>query len=828
MKFQTKTIGHAIAGKARRSLATALLSTAAFITVISSVEQAQAQVLEEIVVTAQRRETNLQSTPIAITAYSGDVLANNKVFTVTDLANAVPAFSLTANTPLDVELNIRGITNTRLDAPSADASVGTFLDGVFIGRTGDLNFDFYDLERIEVIRGPQGVLLGKNVVGGALSIITAKPSFESSGKVLVSYGNYNAKLVSGYVTGGATDTVATRFSFQYRNHDGYAQDILHNREVENLDAVQMRGQVLITPEGGDFTARLIVDYNRDSNNGLNVIAVQGGTPSCETSYLRTNCTRPWSNLRRFLGLTNPRINMAQSVQYFGDPNPTQQFFEREGAGFTADLEREFESFSFNSLTNYRKGYANQNYDQTGLGPEALNWNTTQWLTYVGFVATTRPGGVTAPAVSNNGQFLFAEPVAEKTNVKAFSQEFRLTSTNEDSNFDWIAGVYFKQDHIDKTDHFIGENFVGGLFVSPTPTLANGGPLSTLSGEDLWVNNGRNKTYAGFAQVGFKFNEMAKLTVGARYTEDKKKGNVSGFAIRTGDRFNPRDVPALTPLRANYAQGTGFNTAYGKSWNKFTPQATFDFTPSDELYLYATVARGFKGGGFDDTPSSDIAARIPFNPETVTNYEGGFKANLLDRRLRFNASVFYMDYKDLQVTQTNAACLCNLTDNAASASIKGVEGESEFLVGEGVRLSASGSYVTPKYKNFLESAINPTTGQRLNSSGNRLQRTPKTQLSGSIDFTAGTGAWQDAVNFRVEYTWQSNMFWATDNIAREPSYGLWDARIGLSPPDANWSLAAYGKNLSNKLYRVNIIPFFGEEVTQYAAPRTYGMDLTLKF
>ena len=126
--------------------------------------------LEEITVTAQRRETALQTTPISISAYSGEAIAEAKLFSPGDLAAAVPGFSLTAGTPLDVELNIRGITNTRLDSPSADPSVGTFIDGIYMGRTGDLNYDFYDLERVEVIRGPQGVLLGKNVVGGALSV----------------------------------------------------------------------------------------------------------------------------------------------------------------------------------------------------------------------------------------------------------------------------------------------------------------------------------------------------------------------------------------------------------------------------------------------------------------------------------------------------------------------------------------------------------------------------------------------------------------------------------------------------------------------------------
>ena len=327
--------------------------------------------IEEIVVTAQRRETALQTTPVAISAYTGESLADDKVFTVTDLANAVPAFSLTAGTPLDVELNIRGVTNTRLDAPTADPSIGTFVDGVYHARTGDLNFDFYDLARIEVIRGPQGVLLGKNVVGGALSIITAKPKFDPSAKVLVSYGNYNSQLISGYATGALTDKLAGRFSFQTRKHSGYARDILHDREVEDLDAVQARAQLLYEPGDGGWTVRGIIDYNKDSTNGLNSVAVEGGTPSCETSYLRTNCTRPWSNLRRYLGITNPRENVAQAIPYAGLRAPLQQFMKREGTGITLDIQKPFDSFNFNSLTNFRKGFGQQVYDQTGAGPEAL-------------------------------------------------------------------------------------------------------------------------------------------------------------------------------------------------------------------------------------------------------------------------------------------------------------------------------------------------------------------------------------------------------------------------------------------------------------------------
>jgi iron complex outermembrane receptor protein len=800
------------------------------------------QGLEEIVVTAQRRETALQTTPIAISAYGGEALADAKVFSANDLAAAVPAFSLTANTPLDVELNIRGITNTRLDSPSADPSVGTFVDGIYMGRTGDLNFDFYDLERVEVIRGPQGVLLGKNVVGGALSIMTAKPKFDQSGSLTVGYGNYQSKLVSGYVTGGMTDSVAGRFSFQYRGRDGFGYDKLHDRDVEDLSSVQMRGQFLYDPEDSDWTVRGIFNYYKDNTNGINVVAVEGGTPSCETSYLRTNCTRPWSNLRAYLGLTDPRVNVAQSVQYKGDTKPTNQFMRRDGYTMTLDVQRDFEDFAFNSLTGYTHGDSAQSYDQTGAGPEALGWSITNWQAYMAYM-NNRYG--TRPATSNNGQFLFAQPVAEAVKASQFSQEFRLTSANPDSNIDWIVGAYFKKDEIDKTDRFIGENFLGALLTG------GNNPLSTLSGENKWINQGEIENVAAFASLGWKVSETVKVSAGLRHTSDKKSGVVQGIVVATGDRFNPNDPrpnvtieglcrrpdgTAVSPTPATctapnkwvYAAGDSFTTPYSAKWNKLTPQVTVDWSPSENTFVYATLAKGFKGGGFDDTPANPAQASIPYDPEEATNYEVGFKTTMLDRRLRLNASVFMMDYKNLQVTQTNAACLCNLTDNAASADIQGVEAELEFLATEALRLSLGGSYVKTEYVDFLETAINPTTGTRLDSSGNQLQRTPESQLSMGVDYTTNFGAWDDALKFSVNYNWQSDLFWATDNIATEPSYGLIDARIQLAPKDVDWSVSLWGKNLSDELYRVNIISFFGEEVSQFGPPRTYGLDIAWKF
>ena len=192
----------------------------------------------------------------------------------------------------------------------------------------------------------------------------------------------------------------------------------------------------------------------------------------------------------------------------------------------------------------------------------------------------------------------------------------------------------------------------------------------------------------------------------------------------------------------------------------------------------------------------------------------------DRRLRINAAVFYMDYTDLQVAQTNAACLCNLTDNAASAEIKGVEAEFELAPVEGLRLGLAGSYVDAKYKDFLESAIDPGTGQRLDSSDNTLQRTPDTQPAG-IDYRIGM------VDFNVNYSRRATCSGPPTTSQRNLRAGLVDGRIAVGPEDRRGPWPC-GARTADELYRVNIIPFFGDEVSQFGPPRTYGIDLTLRY
>jgi iron complex outermembrane receptor protein len=239
-----------------------------------------------------------------------------------------------------------------------------------------------------------------------------------------------------------------------------------------------------------------------------------------------------------------------------------------------------------------------------------------------------------------------------------------------------------------------------------------------------------------------------------------------------------------------------------------------------MLAYATISRGFKGGGFLNNASKAAAASIAYNPETVTNYELGYKTELFDHVVRWNTALFLMKYSNLQVQQTLASCLCNVVSNAASATIKGVESEVQIAPSKHVHAWLSGSYIDPKYDDFVFAGVN--------NSGHQLQRTPKYQIAVGAEASADFGDWSDALVGRLSYRYQGDMPWAPENTTFEKGYGTLDARVTLNSRNKNWSVSAFAKNLTNTLYRTNIIVFFHDEMSSYAPPRTYGLEVSSRF
>ena len=750
-----------------------------------------AQQLEEVIVTAQKREVGLQDAPLSISAFSGETLERGNIQNAEDLARATTGLSFTNPTPFDLELNMRGVMNTRLDAPSASRSIGLFMDEVVVGRMGLMSVDFYDIERVEILRGPQGVLLGKNVVGGAINIITAAPQFERGGKVTGSLGNLDSRRVTAHVTGGLSENIAARAAFQYRADDGYATDVISGRDLHDTDSVQGRLSFLYQGDD-DFTGTLIIDYLDESGNGTCGIG-EGGNP--------------WAVTRDFVGLSSIRECMPEPVQY---STGTQiQGYDRNAVGLNLRLDKGYDGYTFTSITGYRTGDGQSMYSQTGIGPDAPG--VTQE-----FFARLAAGNI-AGAVPLG--FAFDFPVNEIEDLNQFSQEFRFTSDLSDSRFDWIAGGYYQKDQVDKFDRFWSEILLRVI----NPAVGN------LNGESTWDNSGNVETYAAFGQLGFQFTDTLKFTAGGRYTNDDIGGFITGTAVTLGDKFTPGDTRPLTPLTGDpgptgaivpFPLGGGYSTPYGESFSETTFQGILEWQAADDLMFYGTISEGYKSGGFQDTPPNTLGATISYEPENVTNYEIGIKSEFMDGRVRLNGAAFYMDYANLQVEFTNDQCLCNIVSNASDAEIKGMELELQVAATDSLYVWASASYVDTEYLDYVIS-----TGD---FSGNQLQRTPETQLNAGFEFTTGAGSWEDALLFRLNYTWQDEMPWAHTNVAWEPSFGLLDGRISFSPQDKPWSVSVWGRNLTDEDVRANVIEFLGGVIALYTPPRTYGFDVSWEF
>ncbi len=730
--------------------------------------------LEAVVVTAEKREENLQVAPLAITALTGVAIAEQKVLNPEDLGHAAVGISFTATSPQAQEINIRGVTNTRLTAPTADQSVSVFQDEVYVSRSGTMNMNFYDLDRIEVIRGPQGVLLGKNVSGGAVSVITNAPSFSPSGEVTVGTGAYAERNATGYVTGGLTDQLAGRVSFQTIDHSGYAYDLEHGVQLENLDSVQGRGQLLFKSSDSDLRAHLTVDYARDDSNGINRVPI--ASPNC----LPGPCLQSWSTARNDIAALVGGLNIRQSYPtwptFAGDTQPTPQDLFHENVGAVLRVDKGVaDNVTLTSVTGYRGGHSRTWYDQSGIGP-------------------VNPYNVNPPV-------LFAEPVFFQEKVNQYSEELRLTSSYPDSRFDWIAGAYVQNIKVHQFNRFWGD----------------GSYLPNLCGQSDWDDTGTSKDAAVFAQLGFKIAEQWKFDVGARYTHDSKSGTQAGTAVSTNCLQRPANATPLTPLTVV----PGYSAPYDQAWSKFTPQATLTFKPQDGFMAYLTYSTGYKGGGFENDAATATVAATPYQPETVTNYEFGSKLTFLDGRARWNTAVFYENYKELQVEQTSGSCLCNIVNNASSAKIKGIETELQLQATHWLYGYLSGSYVDATYDNFVD-----TNG--VVDTGHQLQRTPKTQIVAGFETKSPLGSWPDALRFNASYKHQGKMYWAPDNFTWEDAYGLLDARVTIQPPDRPWRISAWGKNLTNVDYRTSIIAILGDEISSFGAPRTYGVEFSTKF
>ena len=591
--------------------------------------------LQEVIVTATRREETLQSVPIAVTAVTAADLKRSDVHDIKGLQFMAPSLNFGGSTgdPSALLASMRGMYITD-SLSTLDPAVGVYLNGVYVARTTGLNVSLVDVQRVEVLRGPQGTLFGRNTMGGAINIVPGEPTHDLSASLGAAVGNYDARRVTGVVNVPLGDHFAARVAAEHSENSGWGRNTLLNKPLNNANINFLR--VSLKGDVGPITGLLVYDYNKYTSGGQ-LSKVIFGNP-CGGPNSTGPCTLP-----TFVG--HPED--AGLAKYINSPFYTAQGdnwgpFLAKVQGVSGTLTAELGDFATaKSISAYR---------------------TTLRRSYIGYDIDGTPYGILQTTGSGVRQW-------------EASQEFQIYGKALDSRLDWIGGLYY-----------FNEEGHDGLSSGATKQLF---PLSpTLSVQD---GQARNKSVGAFAQATYAVMDNLKFTAGIRYTKDKRQ-----LISRTRTGFPPTEVCVLAPAVLD-VPGICRATLPVRTFSYKPWTLGLDWTPMPEVLVYGKISRGFRAGGYNLRGTTALAIDA-FGPESAVSYEVGFKGSLLDRRLRVNAAVYDVEYKDIQVARVVltgvGAGTANRVDNAAKARIRGGELEVQAVVTDELKLSASGAYTDP--------------------------------------------------------------------------------------------------------------------------------------
>ncbi|MFV3075287.1 TonB-dependent receptor [Niveispirillum fermenti] len=695
-------------------------------------------VLSEIIVTAQRRAENKQDVPVTVTVLGGDFIRDARIQSVQDIVARTPGFGFDTYPASEPRLSVRGIGSSARGA-GGDPSTAIFIDEIYYGRPAAIIFETYDVQRVEVLKGPQGTLFGRNVAGGAVSTVTnpADPrGFDAGAEG--TYGNYDRVDLAGFVNAPIADGKgAIRVTGTLHRHDGYVDRVVNGVKDGDLDdqnAKYGRAQIYLEPSD---TLRLDVkaDYARDRAHG------PGNRPVIDLGDGGLS------------GLLAPGTKRGENAATF---NGIQ---DRDTWGVRGKIEKDLAFASISYLGSYRELDYESFYDFDGADP--------------------LPGRPTFDIDGGN---------SERTEFS--SHEVQLRSLPE-SDLRWVVGLYaYKAD----------------TFRDSTTDLRVAGDVAV---SDYVVQDATTDSKAIYADVTVPVTDTINIFGGARYTWDKKRLSGRGETNDPGTFFTVGDPD-------EDGDPSGFYEAAARnSWGAFTWRAGADWHPTSDIMLYASVARGFKSGGYQDTPTDSADVRAGINPEYATNFEIGQRGTFLDRRLIWNNSVYFTRYTDLQTRMLTG--FGYRADNA-SAEIYGLESELTWRMGNGFALAGSYAYTHTRYTKF----ITVENGANVDYAGNRLTRVPdhKVTLTPSYTHDLESGA---TLELAADYTYESRIYDDHNNkppAIREPTHFI-DARMIYTTPDGNWSVSLWGKNLTNEKTATYQAVFGGVMFAAYNPPTTYG-------
>ncbi|TKD50060.1 TonB-dependent receptor [Sphingomonas baiyangensis] len=831
----------------------------------ASVDQDDFGSANDIVVTATRRAETVQDVPIAVTAVGAELLDNANVQDIRGLEQLAPSLQTTTgqSAATGSSLSIRGI-GTAGDNPGFEPAVGVFIDGVFRARAGVALAELPELERVEILRGPQGTLFGRNTSAGALSVVTAQPQFDLGGYVEGVYGNYDAIELRGGLTGPVSESFALRVDGGYRKRDGYIDDANSDRSINNIDRYYARGQALY--DGGTVTFRLIGDYYETDEECCGAVSVSRGGPATVLNQV--------AGRRGLVGLyTGAPSDRIQAI------SPNRGYSERvRDWGVSGELNAELGSINFTSITAYRKWRAlrDQDIDFSGVDRayrEDYRSDLTDFTQEIRFQGSAFDGALDFLI----GGFYLNETNSLRDTVRVGNDANAYVDT-------LLAGAlsappagggigrpaqFFGSFNVPTLPQLIG-SVSGGpalpagtvplfsqLLLLQSPQLlaaAQANPallayLNTpLSGNQAGQGNNnddfRVKTdaFAIFTHNIFNITDDLSLTLGARWNYEKKRldasinNNTGGCGFFLGN--DPRAaiyrgaIQAASPalfanlflLSCNPAINTEFNGQYNdeRSDSQITGTAKLAYKLSPEVLSYISYDRGFKSGGYNlDQASFDTAVLggdgpqatdLEFDKEVVDAFELGVKMQP-SREFTFNAAVFYQKFRGLQslIFSGNNFVVQNVPD----ATSKGVEAEGIIQPTRSLIIRTGYTYNEAFYNRSNNFAGTPLSGLE----GRQFLNIPRHVVSLATTWTPPiTNNINGLLHVDMRYNSEVNIACPTVSLTRpggcdprfsggqpigvfNPGYPIINARIGVQSEDRSRSLEFFVENLTNQYFNI---------------------------
>jgi iron complex outermembrane receptor protein len=739
--------------------------------------------LEEIIVTARKRDESLLEVPISVSVFSGDTIEKLNIKNVEDTFGAVPGLYFTGNllapTQNFRQLVIRGVgANSQLEP-----SVATVLDGVYVPSIA-FDMNFMDIERVEILKGPQGALFGRNTEGGVLNIVTRKPSEESYGKFSVLYDEFNTAQLAASFSGplSAENSLYGKASVMYRHTDGF---ITNNTSIASNNVAV---NVTDTPFSRPFGHSSIARRNMDESD---TFAISGALRWAPSDSFEANFVVDYSEFDGGDQAPGPQADcecyvVNSDVQFDHDS-------ENYGASLTLDWVTPLGALT--SITGWREIESSTPFDMDGVVYSPVDPNS--------------------PRIGNIHDFDFEQSI--------FSEELRLASDG-DGPLNWLVGLYY----------FDEGNLSDRWYNFPNTDDPNGAaPQQALDG--LWnqqlVDLDRSG-YALFGQVSFDLSDRTELTVGGRYSDETVKvAALEAFAIPGANFGLPFDYTSL------FVGWPDFSTPFRdkESWNNFSPTASIKFNLTDDVMTYFTWSQGFKAGSYQKAPVAPTDV-LPIDPEEITNYEAGLKGAFADRRVILDASVYHLDIDDMQLQSAiiSDGLITSAITNASSARVNGAELSLTALPVDQLTLSGSIGWTDTEFKDYV---ITPDGVNVVDRSGDDFPNTPEFTFFASAEYRWPIGSRDMELVAYSSYRYVDDTYAGSNSVSVDPILPVPDWHqldLQLSLQNDRWRATVFADNVTDEyivLTRWN--PFFIEPNLSYvknrvAPPRRVGVSLTYRF